>query len=163
MYIRRCYRKKNGKRHAYWALVESQRTERGPRQRVVAYLDDMAEQERLGVEQTAAGQQPDRQARLFDGTSPRWVEYVLWKTLAQCCRQAGLGDEPRKVIGELAQIKLVDVVLPVRGGPSIRRRCVSRPTDHQAILLHRLGLHLPSHLKTDANVVKTFTEKPPWH
>ena len=92
-----------------------------------------------------------------------FLTYVLWKTLAQCCRQAGLGDEPRKVIGELAQIKLVDVVLPVRGGPSIRRRCVSRPTDHQAILLHRLGLHLPSHLKTDADVVKTFAEKPPWH
>ena len=32
MFIRPCYRKKNGKRHAYWALVESYRTERGPRQ-----------------------------------------------------------------------------------------------------------------------------------
>ena len=41
MYVRPCYRRKNGKRHAYWALVESYRTERGPRQRVVAYLGDM--------------------------------------------------------------------------------------------------------------------------
>jgi len=31
MYLRRCYRKKDGKRHGYWALVESW-------QRVVAYL-----------------------------------------------------------------------------------------------------------------------------
>jgi hypothetical protein len=38
MFIRPCYRGKNGKRHAYWALMESYRTERGPRQRVVAYL-----------------------------------------------------------------------------------------------------------------------------
>jgi hypothetical protein len=38
MYLRRCYRKKDGKRHAYWALVESYRTDRGPRQRVVAWL-----------------------------------------------------------------------------------------------------------------------------
>ena len=30
MYLRRCYRKKDGKRHAYWALVESYRTVRGP-------------------------------------------------------------------------------------------------------------------------------------
>jgi len=37
MYVRRCYREKNGKRHAYWALVESYRTARGPRQRVVTY------------------------------------------------------------------------------------------------------------------------------
>ena len=91
-----------------------------------------------------------------------FLAYVLWKTLAQWCRRAGLGDEPRKVIAELAQIELVDVVLPVRGGPSIRRRCVSRPTEHQAILLDRLGLHLPRSLKTDADVVKTFPEKPPW-
>ena len=31
MYVRRCYRVKDGKRHAYWALVESYRTARGPR------------------------------------------------------------------------------------------------------------------------------------
>ena len=43
MFIRPCYRKKNGKRHAYWALVESYRTERGPRQRVVAYLGQLDE------------------------------------------------------------------------------------------------------------------------
>jgi len=30
--------KKNGKRHGYWALVESYRTSRGPRQRVVNML-----------------------------------------------------------------------------------------------------------------------------
>jgi transposase len=85
-----------------------------------------------------------------------FLAYVLWKTLAQCCHRAGLGDEPRKVIAELVQIKLVDVVLPVRGGPPIRRRCVSRPTDHQAILLHRLGLHLPAALEIEDDVVRTL-------
>jgi hypothetical protein len=34
MFIRRCYRQKDGKRHAYWSVVESYRSERGPRQRV---------------------------------------------------------------------------------------------------------------------------------
>jgi len=38
---------------------------------------------------------------------------------------------------------LVDVVLPTRHGPDIRRRCVTRPTDHQAILLAHLKLNLP--------------------
>jgi hypothetical protein len=42
----------------------------------------------------------------------------------------------------------VDVVLPTRAGVEIRRRCVTRPTEHQAILLERLGLKLPLHLKT---------------
>jgi len=49
MYLRRCFRRKDGKRHAYWALVESYRTNRGPRQHVVAWLGVMDEQGRLGV------------------------------------------------------------------------------------------------------------------
>ena len=75
-----------------------------------------------------------------------FLAYVVWRMLGQLCRQAGLGDEPRRVLAELSRIKLVDVVLPTRDGTEIRRRCVTRPDDHQAILLHRLGLHLPSNL-----------------
>ena len=54
MFVRPCYRSKNGKRHAYWALVESYRTERGPRQRVVAYLGRLDEEGRLGVQEAVA-------------------------------------------------------------------------------------------------------------
>jgi transposase len=72
-----------------------------------------------------------------------FLAYVLWKTLAQLCRQAGLGDEPRRVLNELAEIRLVDVVLPTREGIEIRQRCISRPTKHQQILLDRLHLRLP--------------------
>ena len=72
-----------------------------------------------------------------------FLAYVLWKTLGQFCRQAGLGDEPRRVLDELAEIRLVDVVLPTRNGAEIRQRCVSRPTEHQQILLDRLQLRLP--------------------
>ena len=69
---------------------------------------------------------------------------LLWKTLGLWCHRAGLGDEPREIFAELEQISLVDVVLPTRAGISIRKRCVSRPTDHQAILLQRLGLEIPT-------------------
>ena len=75
-----------------------------------------------------------------------FLAYVLWKTLEQTCRQAGLGDEGRRVLDELSRIKLVEVVLPTRDGTEIRRRCVSRPDEHQEILLQRLGLNLPSNL-----------------
>ena len=47
----------------------------------------------------------------------------------------------------LAKIRTVDVVLPTRTGVTIRKRCVTRPTDHQGILLQRLGLHLPTHTR----------------
>ena len=77
-----------------------------------------------------------------------FLAYVLWKTLHQMAKAAGLGDEPRRIFDELGEISLVDVVLPTRKGPEIRRRCVRRPTDHQTILLDRLGLTLPRQIKT---------------
>jgi len=79
MFIRPCYKRKNGKRHAYWALVESYRTDRGPRQRVVSYLGQLKEPERLGIKQAARGnkQPPFKQLHLFDEFShpePEWIE-----------------------------------------------------------------------------------------
>lgn len=91
-----------------------------------------------------------------------FLAYVLWKTLGQMCSRCGLGDEPRKVLQEIGRIQSVDVVLPTRCGIEIRKRCVTRPTEHQSILLFKLGLDLPRSLDlTDAgerrNVVKTFS------
>ncbi|HPM23657.1 MAG TPA: hypothetical protein PLP66_07100 [Phycisphaerae bacterium] len=48
MFLRRYERKKNGKGHVYWALVESIRTARGSRQKVVAYLGDVKKGTRTG-------------------------------------------------------------------------------------------------------------------
>jgi hypothetical protein len=62
-------------------------------------------------------------------------------------RQAGLGDDPRTVFAQLRHIQLVEVVLPTRTGVEIRKRRISHPTDHQAILLQRLGLQLPESLE----------------
>jgi hypothetical protein len=76
-----------------------------------------------------------------------FLAYVLWKTLSRMCQSAGLGDEPRKVLEEIGRIQVVDVIVPTRGGPEIRRRCVMRPTAHQAILLDRLGLRVPERLR----------------
>ena len=76
-----------------------------------------------------------------------FLAYVLWKMLGQMCRGAGLGDEPRRVLEELGELRVVDIVLPTRAGVEIRRRCITKPTDHQQILLHRLGRELPSKIK----------------
>lgn len=72
-----------------------------------------------------------------------FLAYVLWKMLAQWCAKAGLGDEPRRVLKELSELRQMDVVLPTREGVEIRTRCISRPSDHQQILLDHLGLRLP--------------------
>jgi len=73
-----------------------------------------------------------------------FIAYVLWKTLGQLCIKAGLGNEPRRVLDELSEIHSMDVVLPTKSGLEIRTRCVSKPTDHQQILLDKLGLNLPT-------------------
>ena len=76
-----------------------------------------------------------------------FLAFVLWKTLGQLCERAGLGHEPRRVLRELSEIRVVDVILPTRQGVEIRKRCIARPSEHQEILLHKLGLHLPSRVK----------------
>jgi len=48
MFLRRCIRRKNGKPHTYWALVESYRTAQGSRQRLVAYLGELQRSEQSG-------------------------------------------------------------------------------------------------------------------
>ena len=94
MFIRQCYRRKNGKRHADWALVESYRAERGPRQRVVAWLGKLDEAGRLGVQQAAADQSgvisSEKQRTLFDDeTEPRWIEVNASAVRVENCRQFG--------------------------------------------------------------------------
>jgi len=75
-----------------------------------------------------------------------FLAYVLWKFLGQLCRRAGLGDEPRRVLDELAEMRTVDVILTTKDGRELRTRCIAKPTDHQRILLERLGWQLPAGL-----------------
>ena len=54
MYLRRHDKMVDGERYGYWSLVESVRTARGPRQRIVATigkLPGLAKEERIGWEE----------------------------------------------------------------------------------------------------------------
>jgi transposase len=77
-----------------------------------------------------------------------FLAYVLWKTLEQWQKRAGLGNSPRTILEELGAIQSTDVVLPIASVPprDIRLRCVVRPNKAQAALLDRLGLRLPDRL-----------------
>jgi len=63
------------------------------------------------------------------------------------CKQAGLGNEPRTILEEIRNLTMVDVVLLTRTRTEIRLRCVSKPEQHLAILLHKLNLKPPSRLE----------------
>lgn len=83
MFLRRCERAKNGKKHTYWALVESLRTAKGSRQRVVAYLGELKAGEQSGWAQLGRRlQERERpQPSLFDPP----------------CHEESLDDEPVRV------------------------------------------------------------------
>lgn len=82
-----------------------------------------------------------------------FLAYVLWKMIGQKVKRSGLGDEPRKVFDEIAQIKVVDIVIYTKQGVEIRKRCIAQPNKAQSILLQRLRVHLPQRLKLYKNVV----------
>jgi transposase len=79
-----------------------------------------------------------------------FLAYVLWKTLEQWTRRAGLGSCPRTVLDELAGVQSADVVLPTSDGEKLRVRCVVKPEHAQAMLIERLGLDLPRRLRIHA-------------
>jgi transposase len=72
-----------------------------------------------------------------------FLAYVLWKTLSQMCKRAGLGNEPRKVVQEMRRIILSDVILPTRNGNQIKLRCVTQPDKHLSALMERLKIMVP--------------------
>jgi transposase len=81
-----------------------------------------------------------------------FLAYCLWKALAQWMKASGLGDAPRRLVEEFARIKSGDVVLPTRTpdgqpGKTVRVRCVTTPDAAQKVLLNRLGLTVPQHLR----------------
>jgi len=81
-----------------------------------------------------------------------FIAYAMWKTLGGWMREGGLGDSPRELLEEVAAVKSGDVLLPTRNpdgsaGVTLMIRCVTRPDEHTEVLLNRLGIKLPNHLK----------------
>jgi transposase len=84
-----------------------------------------------------------------------FLAYVLWKTLEQWQRRAGLGQSPRTILEELRRIQSADIILPTTDGRELRLRCVVRPDRAQATLLDRLGLDLPQRLRIPSPLAQT--------
>jgi transposase len=96
MYLRRYCKKVDGEEYGYWSLVESVRTARGPRQRVVATigkLPDFDKEEKLGWEDIGrllSGK--PRQDGLFEKTEdpPSWATVDINRVSVE--RLRGFGD-----------------------------------------------------------------------
>ena len=89
MFLRPKSRHKDGKAHYYWDLVESYRTERGPRQRVVSHLGNMDDPAmREEILHAAEGRTPVQES-LFDEPLPEWVEVNVRKVRTERPRRFG--------------------------------------------------------------------------
>jgi transposase len=88
-----------------------------------------------------------------------FLSLSLWRTLEMWMRGKGLGNCARQLLEEVATVRSLDVLLPVRETNSqhtrqVRLRVVARPDRSVAELLTRLGLDLPSTPKIVQNVVE---------
>jgi hypothetical protein len=88
-----------------------------------------------------------------------FLTLALWRTLELWMRGKGLGHCSRQLLKEVATVRSMDVVLPVKETESqetreVRLRVVARPDRLVAELLVRLGLELPSVPKAVQNVVE---------
>lgn len=113
VHLRRICRHKDGKPHYYWVLVESYRTERGPRNRIVSYLGEMDEAGRLGIQQAASRQSRDGyQDSLFDATVPEWVEVNVRKVRTERSRRFEDVWLALELLKKLGLTDLFDTLMP---------------------------------------------------
>lgn len=85
-----------------------------------------------------------------------FLALALWRTLEQWMHSKGLGTRARQLVREVAGIKCVDVVVPVRRAEittELRLRVVTTPKPTAAQLLANLGLRLPKGTRVISNVV----------
>jgi transposase len=88
-----------------------------------------------------------------------FLSLALWRTLEMWMRGKDLGNCARQLVKEVATVRSMDVVLPVKEPATeqvrtLRLRVVARPDRPVAELLVRLGLDLPSAPKIVQNVVE---------
>jgi transposase len=91
-----------------------------------------------------------------------FLSLALWRVLEQWMRGKGLGTCARQLVGEIATIKSMDVVLPVRTKQALtqlRLRVVARPDRMVAELLQHLELYLPQQSRIVENEVQNVVGK----
>ena len=144
MFLRKNRKRFDGVAYEYWTLCETLRTERGPRQRVVASLGKLTEEDIEGgwedLEALLDGRRPKpRQLELGEAgcgekaglgweladLSNLRVEWArefgsvflalaLWRSLESWMNAKGLGSRAAKLLEALSTIRSMDGVVPVK-------------------------------------------------
>jgi transposase len=86
-----------------------------------------------------------------------FLSLALWRSLEMWMQSKGLGSSARKLVAAFSTIRSMDVTVPVKRDErtvTLRLRTVAKPDADVAMLLARLGLHLPKGSKLVQNVVE---------
>jgi transposase len=89
-----------------------------------------------------------------------FLALAMWRSLEQWMSAKGLGTCARQLLKEMAQVKSMDVLVPVKRDAlqtHLRVRVVSTPEPALGQLLAHLGLQLPKGARQIANVVTKNT------
>jgi len=86
-----------------------------------------------------------------------FLALALWRTLEMWMRGKGLGTCARQLLKEVATVRSMDVILPLKDRGEVRLRVVAKPDRPVAELLHRLGVILPRAPKIVENVVEKIS------
>lgn len=141
-----------------WYLLRTNWSESDPKKLWKTYVQLSQVEDAFRITKNDLGMRPiyhqkkDRtQAHIF----VCFLALVMWRTLQQWMSAAGLGTAPRKLLEQLRDIRLVDVILPTRD-KEITLRVVTTVPLALRILLQRLKLPIPTKPKIIENVVQTF-------
>lgn len=91
-----------------------------------------------------------------------FLALALWRTLEMWMKGKGLGTCARQLVGEIATIKSLDVILPVKTAESVHELClrtVARPERMVAELLQHLGLRLPEQSRVIEKAIGNVVQK----
>jgi len=86
-----------------------------------------------------------------------FLSLALWRSLEMWMQSKALGSSARKLVAAFSTIRSMDVTVPVKRAErlvTLRLRAVAKPDPDVALLLARLGLHLPKGSKLVQNVVE---------
>ncbi len=86
-----------------------------------------------------------------------FLSLALWRSLEMWMQSKGLGTSARKLVAAVATIRSMDVTVPIKRAErevTLRLLTVAKPDADVALLLARLGLHLPKGSKLVQNVVE---------
>jgi transposase len=112
MYLRRCG-KSSGRKKIYWELVESVRTEQGPRQRIVAYLGSLSKPVCEGIEIAAEDRCYPYRLQLFDeDIEPEWAQIDTRNVRVERTRDFGATWLALRLMGVLGLNRLFWDIFP---------------------------------------------------